>query len=69
MVSDMVAGDVVEEMCADNSKIPINCCSGPTMESPTFGRVFGNIWVSIVQESDHDNEVVDNAPRNDIDPK
>lgn len=69
VVDNVVAGDVVEEMRADNSKIAINRCSCPPKESPAFGRVLGNVWVSVVQESDHNNEVVDDTPRNDIDPK
>ena len=65
----MVAGDVVEEMCADDSEIAVDRRSCPTKKCPAFGRILGNIWVSMVQESDHDDEVVDDTPRNDIYPK
>jgi hypothetical protein len=65
----MVAGDMVEEMRANNAKVAINRRSRSTKESPAVSRVLGHIWVSVVQERDHDDEVVDDTPRDDVDPE
>lgn len=68
-MNNMVAGDVVEEMGTNDSKIAIDSCGCSPKKGPVFGRILGNIWMSVVQERDHDNEVVDDTPRNNVDPK
>jgi len=65
----MVARDVVEEMRANNAKVSINRRSRPTQKRPAISRVLGHIWVRVVQESDHDDEVVNDTPRNNVNPE
>lgn len=69
MVDDMVTRDVMKEVRADDAKVPVDCCGRSSNESPAFGRVFRDVWVRMMEEGDHDNEVVDDTPWNNVEPE
>lgn len=59
-VGNMVVADVVEEEATEISeKRPVNGSSGATEERPLSLAVVGNRGVGVVQESEHDDPVVD----------
>ena len=68
-MGDMIAGDMMEEMGADDAKVAIDCCGRSSEKGPAFGRVLGNIRVRVAQEGDHADERVDNTPGHDLDPE
>lgn len=60
---------MMEEMCADNPKVSINGSSRASKECPALCCVLRYIWVGVVQEGDHDDEVVDHTPWHDVGPE
>lgn len=69
LLGDMVAGNVVEEMSADDAKVTINRRRRPVKEGLAIRRALGYIWARVVQERNHDDELVDDAPGDDVDPE
>ena len=59
----------MEEMRTDETKVTINGCRRAAQKSPSLARVLGYILVRVMQIGDHDDEVVDHAPRHDVDPE
>ena len=69
MMRNMITRDVVEEMRTDDAKVSVNSRRRTTQKSPALARVLGHILVRVVQICDHDDEVVDHAPRDEVEPE
>jgi hypothetical protein len=69
MMRDVITRNGVEEMRTDDAKVSVDSRRRTAQKSLALARVLGHILVCVVQVGDHDNEVVDHAPRDDIDPE
>lgn len=58
--------DVVEEMLADEAKVTVDCCGGTALEIPCSFAVMGECWISVLDECDHDEPVMNPEIREDI---